>query len=82
GTEGIYFGSSAYGGFRITCSGSDTVVEPHLIIRGEIAGNIIKNAGWDAIQVASALNTNIHHNTILNDSRARQNFHMNGIIAG
>lgn len=82
GTEGIYFGSSAYEGLKVNCGGKDTNLIPHLIEHGEIAYNLVENTGWDAIQVASALHTSIHHNTIIGDSQNEQTSHQNGIIAG
>ena len=82
GTEGIYFGSSAYNGLSVRCGNEDTLLMPHLIYNAEVAHNLVKNTGWDAIQIASTLNSSVHHNTVINDSKVEQRSHMNGIIAG
>ncbi|TXC77129.1 right-handed parallel beta-helix repeat-containing protein [Luteibaculum oceani] len=82
GTEGIYFGSTAYNGLKVNCNGKDTTLMPHFILNGEIAYNTVVNSGWDGIQMSSTLNGKVHHNTVLSDSRSNQSFQKNGIITG
>jgi hypothetical protein len=49
----------------------------------KIYNNIVKNTGWDGIQVSSApLHCQVFNNTILNDSQAEVQNQMSGILMG
>ncbi len=81
--EGMYIGSTKYFGQTVKCDGVDTLLMPSLLDGVRIYNNIIKNTGWDGIQVSSASNNcQIYNNTVLFDSQ--ENFHnqMSGIIIG
>lgn len=82
--EGMYIGSSYYSsGVKLTCSGKDTIVMPAVLNNVSIYNNIVKNTGWDGIQVASVpLNCEVHHNTIINDSKSGTQNQMSGILLG
>ncbi|MGF2414469.1 MAG: right-handed parallel beta-helix repeat-containing protein, partial [Ferruginibacter sp.] len=83
GNEGLYIGSSFNSGIKLTCNGKDTVVMPPVLDGVKIYNNIIKNTGWDGIQVSSApLHCQIFNNTILNDSQAEVQNQMSGILMG
>lgn len=83
GNEGMYIGSSYYAGMTITCSGKDTVVMPPVLNGVTINNNIVKNTGWDGIQVSSApLHCHIFNNTISHDSQAEMPNQMSGILLG
>lgn len=77
--EGMYIGSSKYTGFDIGCG----TLLPHLIDGVRVYDNIVKNTGWDGIQVSSApTNCFIYNNVIRNDSYRETNFQMSGILIG
>ena len=83
GNEGMYIGSSYYLGMMISCSGKDTVIKPPVLDGVKIYNNIVKNTGWDGIQVGSApLHCQIFNNTVLNDSQAEVPNQMSGILMG
>ncbi len=83
GNEGMYIGSSYYAGIKLTCNGKDTLVLPPILDGVSIYDNIVKDAGWDGIQLSSApLHCRIFNNTVLNDSRAAVPNQMSGIIMG
>jgi hypothetical protein len=83
GNEGMYIGSSQYSGITLACSGKDTVVLPAVLDGVKIYNNIVKNTGWDAIQLSAApLHCGIFNNTILNDSQAEIPNQMSGILMG
>ena len=63
GGEGIYAGNSFYMGMNTSCG----VKYPHEIHNISIYSNILKNTGWDAIQLGCATRgASIHGNTIEN----------------
>ena len=82
GTEGMYIGSTFYQGQTVQCNGVPSVVLPALLHNVNIHHNRVENTGWDGIQVASALNTKIHHNQIKHDSQQLANWQMTGIALG
>ncbi|PRP93118.1 hypothetical protein ENSA5_44930 [Enhygromyxa salina] len=49
--EGIYFGSTGYGGRDYNCDGQTTTLYPHEHHGVEIHHNLIENTGWDGMQV-------------------------------
>ncbi|MBK9638513.1 MAG: right-handed parallel beta-helix repeat-containing protein [Bacteroidetes bacterium] len=82
GTEGMYIGSTFYAGQTIQCSGVPNSVLPPLLRNVDIHHNRVENTGWDGIQVASAVNTKIHHNQIKHDSQQLAEWQMTGIALG
>lgn len=82
GNEGMYIGSTFYQGQTIQCNGVPSIVFPPLLRNVNIHHNIIENTGWDGIQVASATQTKIHHNSILHDSQQMIDWQMTGITLG
>jgi len=83
GMEGMYIGSSFYDGETIKCDGVDTVVLPHLLKGVKVYNNIIKNTGWDGIQVSCSDScSEIHDNSIQNDSDSAYMNQMSGILIG
>ncbi len=49
--EGIYFGSTGYGGREYTCDGQKVLLYPHEHHGAQIHDNIIENTGWDGAQI-------------------------------
>jgi parallel beta-helix repeat protein len=83
GVEGLYVGSTQYFGQRVSCNGKDTLLMPNLLEGVSIYNNIVKNSGWDGIQISSASgNCRIYNNTILYDSQAGISGQMAGILIG
>ncbi len=81
--EGMYIGSSFFTGETINCNGKDTLIYPHVIEGVKVYNNILKNIGWDGIQVGSAISDcNIYNNYISNDSYAGYSNQMSGILIG
>jgi hypothetical protein len=82
GTEGMYIGSTFYQGQTVNCNGTTAVVLPPLLRNVNIHHNRVENTGWDGIQVASAINTKIHHNQVKHDSQQMADWQMTGITLG
>ncbi|MCD6112758.1 MAG: T9SS type A sorting domain-containing protein [Bacteroidales bacterium] len=81
--EGMYIGSSFYTGKTLNCNGKDTLIYPHVIEGVKVYNNILKNIGWDGIQVSSAISDcNIYNNYISNDSYSETYNQMSGILIG
>ncbi len=49
--EGIYFGSTGYGGREYTCDGEKVLLFPHEHHGAQIHDNRIENTGWDGAQI-------------------------------
>ncbi|MCA9684035.1 MAG: hypothetical protein KC457_17675, partial [Myxococcales bacterium] len=65
GGEGIYFGSTGYGGREYTCDGQQVLLYPHEHHGVRIHHNLIENTGWDGMQVGvSPIDCNVWANTI------------------
>ncbi|MEX1240378.1 MAG: right-handed parallel beta-helix repeat-containing protein [Cyclobacteriaceae bacterium] len=76
GGEGIYAGNSFFSGANTACG----VKLPHEIHNIEIYSNILKNTGWDAIQLGCATQgASIHGNTIENYGAANELWQNSGI---
>lgn len=79
GGEGIYAGNSFYMGMNTSCG----VRLPHEIHYIRIFGNIVRNTGWDGIQLGCATKgASIHANTIENYGMANKAAQNNGIQIG
>jgi len=83
GDEGLYIGSTKYFGQTLNCNGSDTLLLPNLLDGVRIYNNIIKQTGWDGIQVSSASNNcQVYDNLIMFDSQEEYFSQMSGIMLG
>lgn len=51
GGEGIYFGSTGYGGREYTCDGMKVILYPHEHHGADIHDNLIERTGWDGAQI-------------------------------
>lgn len=79
GGEGIYAGNSFFMGMNTPCG----VRLPHEIHYIRIYGNVIKNTGWEAIQLGCATKgASIHANTIENYGVANKQYQNNGVQIG
>jgi len=52
--EGIYFGSTGYGGREYTCDGKKVLLYPHEHHGARIHDTVIENTGWDGAQIGVA----------------------------
>ncbi|MCP4358714.1 MAG: hypothetical protein GY796_11910 [Chloroflexi bacterium] len=81
GFEGFYIGEPGHdSGYTLNCaSGTEPVFPPEL--KGvDIYNNSVENAGWEGIQVKSAIaDCNIHHNRVLNYNTKGHKFNYGGI---
>ncbi len=83
GMEGIYAGSSFFGGFPLNCNGADTIVFPHLIQGLFVFNNLTERTGRNGIQVNSAVSDcHIFDNKIIYDSHLETHNQMGGIQIG
>jgi hypothetical protein len=83
GNEGMYIGSTKYNGQTVSCNGKDTLLLPSVLEGVKVYNNIVKNAGWDGIQVSSAVkDCEVFQNQIFSDSQAEYPNQMSGIILG
>lgn len=79
GGEGFYIGNSFYDGMELSCGKR----LPHEIKGLKIFNNVIKNSGWEAIQVGCAIEgTEIYNNTIENYGTVNRLYQNNGIQIG
>lgn len=80
--EGIYFGSTGYGGRQYTCDGEPTLLHPHPHEGVWLHDNRIENTGWDGLQVGVSTDCFVYRNTIVNVGLAREEHQMQGIQLG
>lgn len=79
GGEGIYAGNSFFMGMETNCG----VRLPHEIHYIRIFGNIVKNTGWDGIQLGCATKgASIHNNVVENYGTVNKIYQNNGIQIG
>ena len=79
GGEGFYIGNSFYDGMERACG----IRLPHEIKGLKIFNNIVKNTGWEAIQVGCAIEgTEIYNNTIENYGTVNKQYQNNGLQIG
>ncbi len=77
--EGMYIGHTAYTGAQTRCGEA----LPHLIENIRISDNLVRNAGWDGIQLSCATkDANIFRNTVENYSVAQKRNQSGGITIG
>lgn len=81
--EGIYFGSTGYGGREYDCDGERKLLHPHTHEGVWIHDNLIRDTGWDGLQVGvSPKDCFVYRNTILNVGLAGEEYQMQGIQIG
>ncbi|MDC0718349.1 right-handed parallel beta-helix repeat-containing protein [Nannocystis bainbridge] len=81
--EGIYFGSTGYGGRVFTCDGKDVTLYPHEHHGAEIHDNIIENTGWDGAQIGvTPVDCHFYRNTIKNVGTAGELYQQQGLQVG
>ncbi|HEY0135370.1 MAG TPA: right-handed parallel beta-helix repeat-containing protein [Nannocystis sp.] len=81
--EGIYFGSTGYGGREYTCDGEKVLLYPHEHHGAKIHHNLIENTGWDGAQIGvTPKDCEFHHNTIRKIGLAGEKFQQQGLQIG
>ena len=81
--EGIYFGSTGYGGRVFQCDGQDTTLYPHEHHGAWIHDNIIENTGWDGAQIGvTPVDCAFYNNTIKNVGTAGELYQQQGLQIG
>jgi len=81
--EGMYIGHSFYNGYTIECDGVSKVVYPHEISGLKIYNNVLKNNGYDALQICCAVeNCEVYNNQILNYGTGNEPTQHSGIQIG
>jgi len=77
--EGFYIGHSSYNGKQTDCG----VRMPHTIENIKIFKNVVKNTGWDGIQVSSApIDAEIYNNVVENFATEKKGAQSSGICIG
>ncbi len=80
GGEGIYLGNSFYNGTTVYCN---TTKYPHEVKGVRVYNNIVKNTGWEGIQVGAATHdVEIYDNEVFNYGQANKDSQNNGIQLG
>src|SRR5690606_14830984 len=83
GGEGLYLGSTGYGGRDYTCEGVTTKLFPHEHRGFFIHHNQIENTGWDGAQIGvTPERCEFHHNSILNAGQLNVDVQANGLQIG
>ena len=83
GGEGFYLGYSWFPSREVDCNGTKTLFYPHEIQSLQIYNNLIRNTGWDGLQVGCATNeVNIFNNTIENYGVDNELYQNNGVQIG
>lgn len=81
--EGIYFGSTGYGGRVFTCDGEEVTLYPHEHHGAEIHDNIIENTGWDGAQIGvTPIGCAFYRNTIKNVGTKGVQYQQQGLQIG
>lgn len=79
GGEGFYIGHTSYNGVNTACG----LRYPHTIEGIRISHNLVKNSGWDAIQLSSApIGASVSFNTVQNYSVKNNPDQRGGITLG
>lgn len=81
--EGIYFGSTGYGGRVYTCDGMEVTLYPHEHHGADIHDNLIENTGWDGAQIGvTPVGCAFYRNTIKNVGLAGELYQQQGLQVG
>lgn len=82
GTEGLYIGSTAFEGVKLTCDSAIKTILPPMLDSVFIFDNVVEYTGWDGIQVSNAKNVNCMGNHIGYDSQKQVEWQNCGLIIG
>ena len=83
GGEGMYLGSTGYGGRVYTCDGIETTLYPHEHRGFYIHHNLVENTGWDGAQIGvTPENCEFHHNVVRNVGLKNEDVQANGLQIG
>lgn len=83
GGEGLYFGSTGYGGREYTCDGQQVILYPHEHHGAQIHDNIFENTGWDGAQIGvTPTDCAFHHNTVRNVGLKGELYQQQGLQIG
>lgn len=81
--EGLYFGSTGYGGREYTCDGMQVILYPHEHHGADIHHNIFETTGWDGAQIGvTPVDCAFHHNTIRDVGLAGELYQQQGLQVG
>jgi hypothetical protein len=81
--EGIYFGSTGYGGREYTCDGQKVLLYPHEHHGAQIHDIIIENTGWDGAQIGvTPKDCAFYRNTIKNVGLEGELYQQQGLQIG
>ena len=81
--EGIYFGSTGYGGREYDCNGMKVLLFPHEHHGADIHDNLIENTGWDGAQIGvTPEDCAFYRNTIRNVGLAGEQYQQQGLQIG
>lgn len=83
GGEGLYFGSTGYGGREYTCDGQQVILYPHEHHGAQIHDNVFENTGWDGAQIGvTPVDCAFHHNTVRNVGLKGELYQQQGLQIG
>jgi hypothetical protein len=81
--EGIYFGSTGYGGREYTCDGMKVILYPHEHHGADIHDNLIERTGWDGAQIGvTPQDCAFYRNTIREVGLAGEMYQQQGLQIG
>lgn len=83
GGEGIYFGSTGYGGREYLCDGETVLLHPHEHHGAQIHHNRIERTGWDGAQIGvTPVDCRVWGNWIRDVGLAGELYQMQGLQIG
>ncbi len=83
GGEGLYFGSTGYGGREYSCDGQQVLLYPHEHHGADIHDNIFENTGWDGAQIGvTPVDCAFYRNTIRNVGLGGELYQQQGLQIG
>lgn len=83
GGEGLYFGSTGYGGREYTCDGEKKILYPHEHHGADIHDNRFEHTGWDGAQIGvTPVDCAFYRNTILDVGTAGELYQQQGLQIG
>lgn len=83
GGEGLYFGSTGYGGREYTCDGMQVLLYPHEHHGADIHDNTFENTGWDGAQIGvTPQDCAFYRNTIRHVGLAGELYQQQGLQIG
>ncbi|MBA3545017.1 MAG: right-handed parallel beta-helix repeat-containing protein [Nannocystis sp.] len=81
--EGIYFGSTGYGGREYTCDGQKVLLYPHEHHGAQLHDILIENTGWDGAQIGvTPKDCAFYRNVIKNVGLAGELYQQQGLQIG